>query len=226
MGENDQLDLFGSLPAAGSVTGSFAERLAREHAECAEIASRLPPNVFFGTSSWSFPGWAGIVYPRRASEAQLAREGLRDYARHPLLRTVGIDRGFYAPIPERDLARYAEQLPAGFRCCAKAPAAVTSAELPRRLERQPGFPGSAEVPRGGPRALSSGLRGAHRALHPAVSALLALPAAASGRLRREAGALPRRAAAGLPLRRRAARPVAPDGELSPRPRLHRRRSRL
>jgi uncharacterized protein YecE (DUF72 family) len=139
MGENDQLDLFGSLSAAGSVTGSFSERLAREHAECAEIASRLPPNVFFGTSSWSFPGWAGIVYPRRASEAQLAREGLRDYARHPLLRTVGIDRGFYAPIPERDLARYAEQLPAGFRCCAKAPAAVTSAELPGGSNANPDF---------------------------------------------------------------------------------------
>ena len=26
------------------------------------IAARLPQNLFLGTSSWSFPGWAGIVY--------------------------------------------------------------------------------------------------------------------------------------------------------------------
>ena len=139
MDEHDQLDLFGSLPPARRVTDPFAERLRAEHEEAAAIAARLPSNVYFGTSSWSFPGWAGIVYPRRASEAALAREGLREYARHPLLRTVGIDRGFYAPIPERDLARYAEQLPAGFRCCAKAPAAITSAELPGGSNANPDF---------------------------------------------------------------------------------------
>jgi uncharacterized protein YecE (DUF72 family) len=79
-----------------------------------------------GTSSWSFPGWRGIVYPSSATAPSLSREGLRDYARHPLLRTVGIDRSFYAPIPEEDLRRYADQLPDGFLCCAKAPAAVTA----------------------------------------------------------------------------------------------------
>jgi len=41
------------------------------------------------------------------------------------LTTVGIDRSFYAPIPADDLRRYAEQLLAGFPCCAKAPEAVT-----------------------------------------------------------------------------------------------------
>jgi uncharacterized protein YecE (DUF72 family) len=69
----------------------------------------------------------------------LAREGLAEYARHPLLTTVGIDRGFYAPIPESDLLRYASQLPAGFRCCAKAPAAVTAAELPGQRAANPDF---------------------------------------------------------------------------------------
>lgn len=127
--ERGQLDLFRRAETAPSVeprAGVFAQRLAREHAETAAIAARLPEGVFFGTSSWSFPDWAGIVYSRRSSAAVLAREGLAEYARHPLLKTVGIDRSFYAPIPERDLARYAEQLPAGFRCLAKAPEAVTS----------------------------------------------------------------------------------------------------
>jgi len=139
MGENGQLNLFGSIPSGRRGDDALAERLSVEHEQAAAIAARLPESVFFGTSSWSFPGWAGIVYPRRASEGDLAREGLRDYARHPLLRTVGIDRGYYAPIPERDLARYAGQLPEGFRCCAKAPAAVTSADLPGGSAANPDF---------------------------------------------------------------------------------------
>jgi uncharacterized protein YecE (DUF72 family) len=91
----------------------------------------LPAGVRFGTSSWSFPGWRGLVYPHASTQPALARDGLRDYARHPLLRTVGIDRSYYAPIPRADLLRYAEQLPEGFPCCLKAPATVTSAVLPR-----------------------------------------------------------------------------------------------
>jgi uncharacterized protein YecE (DUF72 family) len=140
MDESSQLDLFGSPRPQGSRADIAArERLEREHAEAAEIAARLPGNVFFGTSSWGFPGWAGLVYSRRASQAVLAREGLAEYARHPLLTTVGIDRGFYAPISEADLLRYAEQLPAGFRCCAKAPAAVTAAEPPGQSAANPDF---------------------------------------------------------------------------------------
>lgn len=140
MDESSQLDLFGSPRPQGSRADIAArERLEREHAEAAEIAARLPGNVFFGTSSWGFPGWAGLVYSRRASQAVLAREGLAEYARHPLLTTVGIDRGFYAPIPEADLLRYAEQLPAGFRCCVKAPAAVTAAQLPGQRAANPDF---------------------------------------------------------------------------------------
>ena len=54
------------------------------------------------------------------SQTALAREGLREYARRPLLRTVGIDRSFYAPIPDDDLKRYPGQLPDGFLACAKA----------------------------------------------------------------------------------------------------------
>ncbi len=137
--DSSQLDLFGLPPRASRPDDAVSETLQREHAEAAGIAARLPGNVFFGTSSWGFPGWAGIVYSRRAAPAVLAREGLAEYARHPLLTTVGIDRGFYAPIPESDLLRYASQLPAGFLCCAKAPAAVTAAELPGQRAANPDF---------------------------------------------------------------------------------------
>jgi len=127
-GEKGQLGLFASEAASGTKEDRrLAEQLAGEHAAAASLAARLPPGVRFGTSSWSFPGWKGLVWARRTTTAVLAREGLAEYARHPLLKTVGIDRGFYAPIPGADLARYSEQLPPGFPCCAKAPEAVMAA---------------------------------------------------------------------------------------------------
>ncbi|MBL8604327.1 MAG: DUF72 domain-containing protein [Myxococcales bacterium] len=104
--------------------------LAARHARQRRLAAQLDPLLHFGTSSWSFPGWAGIVYRGAPSESVLARTGLSEYAESPLFRTVGIDRGYYAPIPARDLQRYDAQLPPGFRACIKAPATVTSAVLP------------------------------------------------------------------------------------------------
>ena len=130
---NGQLGLFGEeAPVPRRPTprdAETADRLAREHELSAAIARRLPKEIFFGTSSWGFPEWEGLVYSRRRTPTQLSREGLAEYSRHPLLTTVGIDRSFYAPIPREDLERYAGQLPAGFPCCLKAPQAVTSAAL-------------------------------------------------------------------------------------------------
>ncbi len=110
------------------------------------LAAALPAGLQMGTSSWSFPGWQGIVYGRRRSASILAREGLREYAQHPLLGTVGIDRSFYAPIPDDDLRLYADQLPDGFPCCAKAPGAVTSPTL-RDRGRHHANPDFLSVPR-------------------------------------------------------------------------------
>lgn len=121
-----QLSLFGAPHHDRQAPADFAARLAGEHAAAARLAAALPPSVYFGTSSWAFPGWAGLVYGAGATQSSLAREGLREYARHPLLRTVGIDRSYYAPIPVEDLRRYAAQLPERFPCCAKAPASIAS----------------------------------------------------------------------------------------------------
>jgi uncharacterized protein YecE (DUF72 family) len=132
-----QLSLFESEPTRGE-----GEALERAHAEAREVAEHLPADLYFGTSSWSFPGWAGIVYSRERTTSDLARNGLREYAQHPMLRTVGIDRSYYAPIPVEDLRAYAEQLPASFPCCIKAPARVTALTLgPRagRAEVNPDF---------------------------------------------------------------------------------------
>lgn len=117
-----QLDLF--APARP------ADPLAEVYADARRVADALPLGLRFGTSSWAFPGWEGIVYRDRYTESELAHEGLREYAQHPLLSCVGVDRGYYAPIPAADLARYATQLPDGYPCLMKAPASVTSMTLP------------------------------------------------------------------------------------------------
>lgn len=93
------------------------------------LGRRLPAGVYLGTSSWSFPGWRRIVYGGDYTEAQLARDGLTAYAAHPVLRAVGIDRGFYQPLATTVYARYAQQVPATFRFLVKAPAAITDAVL-------------------------------------------------------------------------------------------------
>jgi uncharacterized protein YecE (DUF72 family) len=97
------------------------------------LGRQLPPSVYLGTSSWSFPGWQDIVYSRHYTEAQLARSGLAAYSQHPILRAVGIDRSFYRPLAVADYARYASQVPEEFRFVVKAPALVSDAVV--RSER-------------------------------------------------------------------------------------------
>ncbi len=90
-----------------------------------------PGGIWVGTSSWSFPGWAGIVYDRKYSDSKLAQTGLRAYSRHPLLCAVGIDRSFYAPVGLADYRKYAEQVPDDFRFLVKAPERLTTARFSR-----------------------------------------------------------------------------------------------
>lgn len=131
----DQLPLFDTA-AAPERKAAAASPLDARFAPLRDTASRLSPHVRFGTSSWAFPGWAGLVYTTNRTERWLSREGLREYVRHPLLRTVGIDRSYYARIPDEDLRRYADQLPDGFPCCCKAPASVTSPVVPERGSKE------------------------------------------------------------------------------------------
>jgi uncharacterized protein YecE (DUF72 family) len=90
------------------------------------LAAKRPPGLFLGTSSWTFRGWAGIVYPGTPTQDELIDHGLELYARHPLFNTVGIDRSYYAPLSADELAHYARQLPVGFRCVMKVWNAVCS----------------------------------------------------------------------------------------------------
>jgi uncharacterized protein YecE (DUF72 family) len=107
-------------PAASPVSA------AARSAGLSEIAHKLPRELRMGTSSWSFPGWEGIVYDRRASQQTLARHGLAAYAQHPLLRTVGIDRTFYRAITSDAFRGYADAVPEDFRFLVKADRLLTS----------------------------------------------------------------------------------------------------
>ena len=89
------------------------------------LARQLPAGLRLGTSSWSFPGWTGLVWAGRHDEATLAREGLAAYARHPLLRTVSLDRSYYRPMTAAQFAALAAQVPEDFRFVVKAPAMIS-----------------------------------------------------------------------------------------------------
>ena len=63
-----------------------------------ELAATLPRLAHLGTSSWTFPGWKGLVWEGDYSDAQLSKHGLASYAQHPLFRCVSLDRAFYRPL--------------------------------------------------------------------------------------------------------------------------------
>lgn len=95
----------------------------------AHLAQGWGRQIRLGTSSWYFPGWAGLVWARSYSEAAVVKHGLAAYAQHPLLGTVSLDRSFYRPVDVATYARLAAQVPAGFRFMVKAPASVTDATV-------------------------------------------------------------------------------------------------
>lgn len=109
------------------------------------LARAIPPGVRFGTSSWNYPGWNGLVYQRSYPAAGAGAEMLAEYARFPLFGTVGIDSSFYAPLTEKMLRSYAAALPPGFPCVSKVWDRITvhtfaeAREKARAGQRNPDF---------------------------------------------------------------------------------------
>jgi uncharacterized protein YecE (DUF72 family) len=117
-----QGDLFG----AGSPQIGVAELAP----ETRELAARLPAALRLGTMSWNYPGWRGVVYAANAPQRSLSALGLTAYARHPLLRTVEIDRTYYEPLPADAFRAYAVQVPDDFRFIVKAHDACVLVRFP------------------------------------------------------------------------------------------------
>jgi uncharacterized protein YecE (DUF72 family) len=128
----NQLSLFADIDAVDPAAADDRVR---------DLAARLPQRIHLGTSSWSFPGWTGLVYADRngkpATEQTLARNGLAAYAAHPLFRTVSLDRTFYAPLTSPEFTGYAAQVPDHFRFVVKAPAAFTDPAIRKSGSGEP-----------------------------------------------------------------------------------------
>lgn len=97
----------------------MAEAPEDSAAEFTRLGERVPAGIRFGTSSWTYPGWQGLVYHQAYPKTGASARMLEEYARFPLFRTVGIDSTFYTPPSERVLQEYAAHLPGDFPCVAK-----------------------------------------------------------------------------------------------------------
>jgi uncharacterized protein YecE (DUF72 family) len=109
------------------------------------LRAALPPEVRFGTSSWNYPGWKGLVYFRDYGPTGNPARMLEEYARFPLFGTVGVDSSFYGPLTPAQHQRYARALPPGFPVVTKVWDRVTvhtfarAREKARAGERNPDF---------------------------------------------------------------------------------------
>jgi len=125
-----QLSLFGAdEPPPPPKKAQRDPAAANVDADLAAVGAALPASIYLGTSSWAFPGWAGLVYAEAMPESLLSKRGLLAYGRHPVFRTVGIDRSFYAPLAEAEYAAYAAQVPDHFRFVTKATNTCTDAHI-------------------------------------------------------------------------------------------------
>ncbi|MGA9365802.1 MAG: DUF72 domain-containing protein [Bacteroidota bacterium] len=112
----DDLALFDDQPEFAK---KYATKLRR-------LASR---GVWFGTSSWVYTGWRGIVYrPSIKSEAELRRVALREYAN--VFPTACADWSFY-DFPEPELVdRYRTETPEDFQLAFKVTDLITMHRYP------------------------------------------------------------------------------------------------
>lgn len=109
------------------------------------LASKVPALIRFGTSSWTYPGWKGMIYQRDYPKNAPSAAMLEEYARFPLFRTVGIDSAFYGPPTANTLKSYDKALPADFPCVSKVWDRLTVDTFPKARykalggERNPDF---------------------------------------------------------------------------------------
>jgi len=81
--------------------------------------------IHFGTSSWAYDGWKGIVYFKDYPARLFKKDCLAEYASDGRFSTVGMDLFFYQPPSENLLLYYASLLPKNFKTCSKIWEALT-----------------------------------------------------------------------------------------------------
>ncbi|MFC1611657.1 DUF72 domain-containing protein [Myxococcota bacterium] len=103
-----------------------------EPGELESLRQRLPPTTQFGTCGWVYPGWEGVVWSGPRTESDLERAGLIEYSEHPLLTTMYLESGPDASASDRELRRYAAQLPPEIHCILQVHPEVTTARFTHR----------------------------------------------------------------------------------------------
>ncbi|MBD3287617.1 DUF72 domain-containing protein [candidate division KSB1 bacterium] len=88
--------------------------------------------VHFGTSTWAYEGWKGIVYFKEYPKYRFKKDCLAEYAADDRFSTVGIDLFYYQPPTEPLLEHYASQLPADFKTCSKVWEEITIYRFPQK----------------------------------------------------------------------------------------------
>ena len=103
--------------------------LSPDALEWQRLAQSLPAQLRLGVSTWSYPGWQGLVWAGAYDSSVLAKKGLTAYHQHPLLRTVCVDRTFWRPLSTSQYAEFAAQVDDDFRFVVKCPAGITDAQV-------------------------------------------------------------------------------------------------
>ena len=86
--------------------------------------------IYFGTSSWKYEGWKGLVYHRPyTSEKQFNEECLTEYS--GIYPTVGVDHTYYAWPSPTTFEKYVDQTPEDFLFGLKATERVTVFQYPK-----------------------------------------------------------------------------------------------
>lgn len=92
----------------------------------------MPDLIRFGASTWTYPGWQGLVYQKHyKNERDFKSHCLAEYALFPWFRTVGIDSFFYSPPNSGILDRYAAQVPPHFVWVSKVWERITVPRYPQ-----------------------------------------------------------------------------------------------
>ena len=87
-------------------------------------------NIYFGTSSWKYPGWRNLVYRRKyPSEKNFNDNCLEEYA--SAYPAVGVDHTFYNWPSEKGFDKYAAQTPEYFRFGLKTTERITIFDYPK-----------------------------------------------------------------------------------------------
>jgi uncharacterized protein YecE (DUF72 family) len=94
-----------------------------------QVEKGLEHHWYFGTSSWKYPGWKGLIYKEAySSEKQFQDSCLKEYSN--FYSCVGVDHTYYSWPTQRAFSTYIEQTSSDFKFLLKATDKITVLKYP------------------------------------------------------------------------------------------------